>query len=108
MEYTIAEAATHLGVSADTIRRRIRRGELSARQAPRPQGHVWMVELEDQELQDNHRSNNNEIVEILRQQLAEKDRQLDARTREISELHQLLAARSLNPGQGRPWWRFWR
>jgi len=106
MEKTISEAATHLGVSADTIRRRIRKGELSARKEVRPQGHVWMVELDNQEQQDDHHDNN-ELVEILRQQLAEKDRQLDARTREISELHQLLGARSLNAG-ARPWWWFWR
>ena len=46
---TIQEAAQHLGVSQDTVRRRIRKKELQARQAPTPQGFRWVVELEDLE-----------------------------------------------------------
>ena len=46
---TIQEAAQHLGVSQDTVRRRIRKEELQARQTPTPQGFRWVVELEDLE-----------------------------------------------------------
>jgi len=46
LELSIAETAVRLGVSVDTIRRRIRRGELSARQDGR--GH-YVVVLEDGE-----------------------------------------------------------
>lgn len=44
--YTLHEAAQLLGVSLNTVRRKIARGELKATQAPRPQGHVWHVWLE--------------------------------------------------------------
>lgn len=42
---TIAETAAQLGVSADTVRRRIRRGELAAVQVPTPNGPAWRVTL---------------------------------------------------------------
>jgi excisionase family DNA binding protein len=42
---TIAEAAAQLGVSADTVRRRIRRGELAAVQVVTPNGPAWRVTL---------------------------------------------------------------
>ena len=37
----IAEAARQLGVSVDTVRRRIKRGELAAERRETPQGFVW-------------------------------------------------------------------
>jgi excisionase family DNA binding protein len=43
--YTLQEAAAVLGVSTNTIRARIRRGELRAERVHRPQGHVWQVFL---------------------------------------------------------------
>lgn len=43
---TIAEAAEALGVSADTVRRRMRRGDIPAREEPRPQGFRWLVLLD--------------------------------------------------------------
>ena len=42
---TIQEAARQLSVSADTVRRRIRKGALKAFQDQRPQGYQWLVEL---------------------------------------------------------------
>ena len=52
---------------------------------------------------DNHTNDANDgaLVEILREELAEKNRQ-------ISELHRLLAQTALNAAPGRPWWQFWR
>ena len=44
---SIAEAARQLGVSPDTVKRRIRAGELVALREPRPQGFRWLVELGD-------------------------------------------------------------
>ena len=38
---TIAEAAAQLGLSSDTIRRRLRRGELRDVQVPTPNGNAW-------------------------------------------------------------------
>jgi excisionase family DNA binding protein len=42
---TIAEAAAQLGVSSDTVRRRIRRGDLNAVQVHTPNGPAWRVLL---------------------------------------------------------------
>ena len=48
----------------------------------------------------NHTNDANDgaLVEILREELAEKNRQ-------ISELHRLLAQTALNAAPGRPWWQ---
>src|SRR5262252_587846 len=43
---TIAEAAAALGVSVDTVRRRLKRGELQAQQMPTERGPVWRVALD--------------------------------------------------------------
>src|SRR5688572_24298608 len=42
---TIEQAAALLGVSASTIRRRIRAGTLQVTETRRPQGTVWLVHL---------------------------------------------------------------
>jgi excisionase family DNA binding protein len=42
---TLAEAAARLGVSTDTVRRRIKRGDLSARQIDSKFGPAWVVLL---------------------------------------------------------------
>src|SRR2546430_2304525 len=42
---TVEQAATILGVSVTTVKRRIRSGALRAEQANRPQGSVWLVYL---------------------------------------------------------------
>jgi len=41
----LTEAAQWLGVSVDTVRRRIRTGELVAQREQRPQGYRWLVKL---------------------------------------------------------------
>ena len=43
----VREAAARLGVSTDTVRRRMRSGGLAATKRPTPQGFVWLVELPD-------------------------------------------------------------
>jgi len=106
MEVTIAEAATRLKVSQDTIRRRIRSHQVTARQMHRPQGYIWLVEVSQDTpppppTQENITEDSNNLLELLREQLQEKDRQ-------ISELHRLLAQTALNAATTRPWWAFWR
>ena len=44
------EAAKSLRVSEETIKRRLRRGELSGQRQPRPQGYVWMVDIPEEVL----------------------------------------------------------
>jgi excisionase family DNA binding protein len=43
--YTLAEAAPVLGVSVDTVRRRLKRGELESRQVHTQHGPTWEVRL---------------------------------------------------------------
>ena len=42
---TMGEAAQRLGVSVDTIRRRLRRGGLQGQHQPTPQGFIWLIEM---------------------------------------------------------------
>ncbi len=45
--FTLREAAAVLGVSLNTLRRRIAAGQVRADRVQRPQGHVWQVYLDD-------------------------------------------------------------
>lgn len=89
-QLTVPEAAKRLGVSTDTIKRRLRRGELQGKKKPTAQGHVWLIEVDDDdeggELRDATAAAigaKDETIAVLRQQL-------DARTREVERLHILL------------------
>jgi excisionase family DNA binding protein len=44
--FTLQEAAAILGVSLNTLRRRIDAGQVRAERVERPQGHVWRVYLD--------------------------------------------------------------
>jgi len=117
----IADAAANLCISTDTVRRRLKSGDLKGRKEKRAGGYVWVVEVaepednhQDEPWADNARSNDNALViKVLQDQALQlKDQvlqltgQLDSRTKEISELHQIIGARALNPG--RSWWMLWR
>jgi hypothetical protein len=132
----IRQAAEHFGVSVDTIRRRIGAGELTAsRKTPGDDRSPWLVEIPDEhplgETEATIGTPPSAEVERMAHVIEVLESQLEARTREISELHQLLAARMLparvgtdgadTPQDGataeqtptqaahrRPWWRFWR
>jgi len=116
---SVAEAAKFLGVSEETVKRRIRRGELVGKQHPRPQGYAWMVEIPD-ELQatnnDTHHDINtdhddaitpqqlvtgdgsiggelkrlDQMVVILEKQATLHQEEMESRRREVQELHVLL------------------
>jgi excisionase family DNA binding protein len=110
--FTMREAAARLGVSQDTVRRRVKAGELSSRQDPLPGGRFqWMVEVEEDGGADSSKDSNSnlatptdgevlalrELVDVLRDQLVVKDRALEARddelrvrAREVQEFHELL------------------
>jgi len=118
---SIPEAVHTLGLSQDTIRKRLRSGDLQGQKVKGAGGFRWEVFIDDDPTvkgvtQDgNHANvtddgndgdhtkdaNDGALVEILREELVEKNRQ-------ISELHRLLAQTALNAAPGRPWWRFWR
>ncbi len=126
-EVSIQEAATRLGVSVETIRRRVHKGVVKARQVTTPQGFVWMVELPSEESQRETPSGESEqpheLVAVLIAQLEKKDyqleiqatvhqEQLEAKDRQIEQLHVLLQqaqAALPSPRDNRSWWqRLWR
>jgi excisionase family DNA binding protein len=110
-EVTIAEAATCLGVSVDTVRRRIGKGELKYRKVSSPHGEMYMVEIPEDNAPVNEPPRavpvNNPEIDALHQTISILQTELEARRREISELHILLQRASLPaPGpEGIPWWR---
>jgi excisionase family DNA binding protein len=114
---TIREAAQRLGVSPDTIRRRVRSGELASTREQRGGGSVIYIELPDAEPTaalraeptaaprfDNVQVDPPAEVEILKDYVSELKRQLEAREREVRELHVLLeqAQRALPPPRAEP------
>jgi len=111
-EVTITEAARLLGLSTDSIRRRISKGDLKSRKVASSHGEMYMVEIPDDtpavgESPQTALTNNNAEVEALRQTISILETELEARRREISELHILLQRASLPaPRVERiPWWR---
>jgi hypothetical protein len=127
----IHEAAQRLGVSPDTIRRRIRRGELNATKEETPQGYLWMVEVPEDEPMQGHMQGDDahgqehrhdwqeasggevralrDLVGALQAQISSQQEELEARRREVQELHILLqhAQKALpTPAQEeKGWWR---
>jgi len=102
-EVTIAEVAKSLGVSMDTIRRRISKGELKARKVPSPHGEIYLVELPG----DNHtrpyvpaEKDESIAIEAMRKTISILETELESRRREVQELHVLLqqANKQLLPG----------
>jgi hypothetical protein len=114
MQVTISEAARLLGISEPTARRRVRSGELPGTQVPTPQGFVWMVELPDDLPMDSSSGEISALRELIVQLKAQVEAQgveLEARRREVQELHVLLQhaqAALPAPRDNRPWWRLWR
>lgn len=106
---TISQAAERLGVSSDTIKRRIKRGEYAAayRQST-PQGFRWVIPVADLDLDDDAgqdapqdtpgstRTNDQgqqdpQVAQVLVETL---QRELDIRNREIERLHIVVAQQS--------------
>ena len=132
---TMAEASQRLGVSVDTVRRRLHKGELQGEQQKTPQGFIWLIEVSEDPnpgsayataTADPHSAQADaiasdsavfrELVEVLRskieirdKQLEVKDEQLATKDKQIGELHVLLqqAALSAPKENHRSWWRFW-
>ncbi len=106
---SVGEAARRLGVSTDTIRRRIGKGELTAHQEPTPQGFRWEVELQPNDQSVNGHEGTEALVTALQAQVQAQAEELDARRREVQELHVLLqtAQTALTAPKNRPWWKLW-
>ena len=105
---TIAEAARRLGVSNDTVRRRIRAGELAATLA----NGRYDVKLPEEASTEATRPDGlhwEKLVETLEGQIEDLRHQLATREREIGELHQLLGQKALSEGDAETaWWKFWK
>ena len=134
---TMGEAAHYLNVSVDTIRRRLRKGELQGEQEPTPQGFIWLIDIPESprpgtayadataepngaqaDATASDASVTRELVEVLQRelgvrdkQLEVKDQQLETKDQQIRELHILLQqAQPALPApnnNGSSWWRFW-
>lgn len=143
---TKKEAARRLGVSIDTIERRLQSGELKGQKQPRPQGYTWLIELPENSREANERQASpqeeavgtqvcicactgeihrlDELVAALQSQIATQQKQMEeqlathqeqlqAKDRQIGELHILLqqAQKALPaPKEDRQsWWhRLWQ
>src|SRR5918992_4263743 len=113
MQVTISEAARLLGISEPTARRRVRSGELPGTQTPTPQGFVWMVELPDDLPLESAPSGEvaalRELNAQLKAQVEAQGMELEARRREVQELHVLLqqaqAALPVPKEDHKSWWR---
>ena len=131
---TLAEAAHHLGVSVDTVRRRLQKGELQGQQQARPQGFIWLIDIPEETEPSSSVAGsqvdaevNSEVslaacqaeisrlesmVAMLQDRVNAQQEELEARRREVQELHVLLQhaqAALPAPRDNRPWWqRLWR
>jgi Helix-turn-helix domain len=121
----INDAATILKVSVDTVRRRIKQGELKAHKVGSPHGEIYLVEIPDGvvpvplETQEKQEENPTEVetIEAMKKTISVLENELDARRREVQELHVLLqqAQKYLPSGKSvtasnktavnLPWWR---
>ena len=125
---TVLEASQRLGLTQDTVKRRLRKGALPGERLPRPQGYVWLVELAnddnpmpeqgddsveqggvngvngtmpghgDDSVSNREITRLDEMVTMLREQL-------DVQNNQIRELHVLLSQAALPapPSERRRW-----
>jgi hypothetical protein len=135
---TMTEAARRLDVTVETVKRRLRRGELQGHKQPRPQGFAWLIEMpEDTGDQDSTPSvtpsdtptSNAEVhrledmISLLQKELAIAREELEhqrsmyqselvSKNKQIEQLHILLQqaqAALPAPRDNRSWWqRLWR
>jgi hypothetical protein len=117
---TKKEAADCLGISIDTVDRRLRRGELRGKQQTRPQGFTWLIEVPDETYNQDAREESPPLgtpvmtpqstpnmtgeihrleemvavlkdeVSLLHHQLDAQQTQLESKDKQIEQLHVLL------------------
>lgn len=125
----LAAASRRLGIPIDTLRRKVKRGDLTARQVPTRQGHRWEVWLVDDQspAEDPATAASQEpaerdalILELTRrnEQLAGQVGFLQAQLQGAQERIALLEApvqtisteleeKAPESAPPRRWWRFW-
>lgn len=107
---TVSEAAQAFDVSVDTIRRRMKRGELDTRREQTPQGFRWLIRLPDDASEEAPQNmpgvaqtadpiDHGSIVVYgpdLRDTLIETlQRELDLRNREVARLHEVIGRQAM-------------
>lgn len=124
----ISEVAGRLGITPEAVRKRIARGSMEATK----QDGRWYVSVDEQagngqipptaaatpilDVQDAEKrlpdivrqdqDDKNRLIEVLQGQVRSQGEELDARRREVQELHVLLQQSSLPPARHtRVWWR---
>jgi uncharacterized protein YlxW (UPF0749 family) len=117
---TKKEAADCLGISIDTVDRRLKRGELCGKQQARPQGFTWLIEVPDETYNHGAKEESSPLgtpvitpqstpdmtgeihrleelvaalkdeVSLLQHQLDAQQTQLESKDKQIEQLHVLL------------------
>ena len=126
---TINESAQQMGISADTVKRRLRSGHLVGHQQPTPQGFTWLIEMPDTAApaiapadappvnSDVHIIDDivpvmQSQIQTLQDQVQLMGQQLDTKDHQISELLTVVRqAQAMLPApkaSRRHWWRLWR
>jgi hypothetical protein len=97
----LKEAAALLGVSIDTVKRRMQRGEVEARRETIPQGFRWLVFVELAKndaagsiLSDENHNRGVQLPPDSSDIVAALLRQLEGRNQEIARLHETIASLS--------------
>jgi hypothetical protein len=98
MELLINDAAIALGISPNTVRRRLARGLLTGKKVDSK----WYITVPDnvRDTINPPPESDASLVEFLKQQITEKDQQ-------IERLLAISMAAALNAPKPRPWWRPW-
>ena len=130
----VAEAAQRLGVSTDTIKRRLKRGELQGQRQDTPQGFIWLVAIPESPDKVNGTVDSSsgamatesctmasavadamaKEVRRLEEMVEMLQKELDHRAQEMERMQILLQqaldpARAIAPPRQLPWWqRLWR
>jgi len=124
MQVTIAQAAAELSLSTDTVRRRLRIGQLSGTKERHAGGYRWLVDLDDPAggvapdrpgLEDGPRRAEpspptapDALQEALQCRIDSLESQVTAKDKQIEQLHVLLSQKALESAPARPWYAFWR
>lgn len=81
----IREAAERMGVSVDTIRRRLRAGEIEGEKSKTAQGFLWLVDAPVVEKPEGPAADPAEIA-VLKERVAGLERVVDAKEQLVEEL----------------------
>jgi len=100
----IAQAAEHMGISTDTVRRRLKKGNIAGVKA----GREWRVFLPEKNT--GNTDTNAKLIDALEARIKDQHEVIDTQAQQISELHILLqhTQAALNPPkQSLPWFLRW-